>query len=167
MIPARRSRWALSFADLCLLLLGFFVLLEAHRQSGGDGALAGLNAYFAGHPQAAARRRMKTELPASALFVEGEAVLSPAGHTRLAAIAGDALATGTAVRLSSRGTDPGTARFDGWDLAAARLGAIARGLVQNGMAPASIRLSGPDSDAAAGSGQIILLSTEPLARAQK
>ena len=28
---AGRQRWALSFADLCLLLLGFFVLLQAKR----------------------------------------------------------------------------------------------------------------------------------------
>src|SRR3546814_5524644 len=28
----RRTRWAISFADLCLLLLGFFVLLQANSQ---------------------------------------------------------------------------------------------------------------------------------------
>ena len=29
MSAVRTPRWALSFADLCLLLLGFFVLLQA------------------------------------------------------------------------------------------------------------------------------------------
>ena len=38
---AARSRWALSFADLSLLLLGFFVLLQANQAS-RDEAISGL-----------------------------------------------------------------------------------------------------------------------------
>ncbi len=44
---AGRARWALSFADLSLLLLGFLVLLQAN-QTTRDQTLAGLNTYFAG-----------------------------------------------------------------------------------------------------------------------
>jgi len=40
-----RSRWALSLADLCLLLLGFFVLLQANEAQ-RVAALTGIGTYF-------------------------------------------------------------------------------------------------------------------------
>ena len=44
---ARRSRWALSFADLLLLLLGFFVMLQASGQR-RDAMLAQVRQQFGG-----------------------------------------------------------------------------------------------------------------------
>jgi hypothetical protein len=157
----RRSRWALSFADLCLLLLGFFVLLQAHSKR--DSALAGLNAYFRDGGTGA--RAIDADIPATMLFVPNEAMLTPAGRARLGAIAREALESGGVLRISSQGTDPGTARFDSWDLASARLGAGARALAQTGLPAARIRIEGPDSDFVPGNkAQTLMIRSEPALR---
>ena len=155
---AQRSRWALSFADLCLLLLGFFVLLQAQRQTGRERALAGLNAYFGSGGR---QSRVDADIPATELFVPEQAMLTAAGRARILAIAREASQSGV-VHISSRGTDAGTARFDGWDLASARVGAVARGFAQAGLRPDRIRIAGPDSDFAEGqSAQTLMIRLEP------
>jgi hypothetical protein len=157
----RRSRWALSFADLCLLLLGFFVLLQAHSKR--DSALAGINAYFRGGGTGA--RAIDADIPATMLFVPNEAMLTPAGRACLGTIAQDVLESGGVLRISSQGTDPGTARFDGWDLASARLGAVARALAETGLPAARIRIEGPDSDFVHGhKAQTLMIRSEPAPR---
>jgi hypothetical protein len=157
----RRARWALSFADLCLLLLGFFVLLQAHSKR--DSALAGINAYFRDGGTGA--RAIDADIPATMLFVPNEAMLTPAGRARHGTIAQDVLESGGVLRISSQGTDPGTARFDGWDLASARLGAVARALIQAGFPANRVRIEGPDSDfVQGGKAQTLMIRSEPAPR---
>jgi flagellar motor protein MotB len=157
----RRARWALSFADLCLLLLGFFVLLQAHSKR--DSALAGINAYFRDGGTGA--RAIDADIPATMLFVPNEAMLTPAGRAHLGTIVQEARESGGVLRISSQGTDPGTARFDGWDLASARLGAVARALIQAGLPPERIRIEGPDSDfVQGGKAQTLMIRSEPAPR---
>jgi hypothetical protein len=157
----RRARWALSFADLCLLLLGFFVLLQAHSKR--DSALAGINAYFRDGGTGA--RAIDADIPATMLFVANEAMLTPAGRVRIVSIAREALESGGVLRISSQGTDPGTARFDGWDLASARLGAVARALIQAGFPADRVRIEGPDSDfVQGGKAQTLMIRSEPAPR---
>jgi flagellar motor protein MotB len=161
MSRAARARWAISFADLSLLLLGFFVLLQAN-QATRDQALAGLNAYFG-----ALRAPLRVDLAAEALFQPGEALLSARGQAELARAAQRFSASGAQVRIQSIGLARGEQRFDAWDLSAARLGAVARALIAAGLAPDRIRIAGlaeqtePDK---ADAGQTIRLLESPQRR---
>ncbi|MFS0737607.1 flagellar motor protein MotB [Sphingomonas sp. 1P06PA] len=118
-------RWILSFADLCLVLLGFFVTLYA---TGADPARvsASLRDSFGEEAEGASQ-----SFAAAQLFEPGEAVLRPKARAVLAA-AGKRAGKGR-VSLVSRGTTPGSARLDGWELAAARTGAVARALRSGGL----------------------------------
>jgi flagellar motor protein MotB len=142
---APRQRWALSFADLCLLLLGFFVMLQARPEA---------SALAAGFRQAfGMRERAVIERRAAALFQPGEALLTPRGRAlldRFVAEVGD-----DAVIVASRGTEPATARFDGWELAAARAAAVARAIEQAGVPQRRITLA---VDPSTGGGQVIHIS---------
>jgi flagellar motor protein MotB len=147
---ARRNRWAVSFADLLLLLLGFFILLQASGQK-RDAMLAQVRQQFGGRPIA-----KDMELRAAELFLPGEALLSDRGRAQLTRVAtGLRSGTGT-LDLTSEGTDPVRERFDEWDLAAARLGAVARELKGHGLAGDRLRIRGLDQmDGASGRGQVI------------
>lgn len=140
-----RARWALSFADLCLLLLAFFALLHAN-QATRDKALAGIGSYFG-----AFETPHRVDLAAVDLFEPGEALLSARGHAALLEAAAPLARTGKIVRIQSIGIDSGEHRFDAWDLAAARLGAVARTLVAAGIPQAKLRIAGlaeqPDASA--------------------
>lgn len=142
---ASRQRWALSFADLALLLLGFFVLLQAKPDA--NHLSAGLRAAFGARPAAALER------PARTLFEPNEAILTGDGHKLLRDFAGRA--RGGAVIVSSRGTETGTARFDGWELAAARTAAVARALSAAGLAQDKVAVA---IDPATGGGQTIQIT---------
>jgi flagellar motor protein MotB len=158
MIRAARARWALSFADLSLLMLGFFVLLQAN-QGTQDEALAGLNSYFAG-----LKEPNQTDLPADQLFASGEALLSQPGHNRLLAAARPFAQGKSIIRIQSLGMARGEHRFDAWDLSAARLGAVARALVAAGIAPDRIRIAGlAEPDGSASKGQTIRIAALPEA----
>ena len=114
---ARRNRWAISFADLLLLLLAFFVLLQASG-SRRDVLLSQVSRQFAGQ------------------------------------------ADGLEIR--SHGSDRGHQRFDEWDLAAARLGAVARALRSDGIAQDRLLIRGLDQgDGATGQGQSIRIAPTP------
>ena len=128
---AQRQRWALSFADLCLLLLGFFVVLQARP----DGAQlsAGLRGAMG------TRALPSAEATAEALFQPGEALLTAQGR---AFVADFARRAGTAsVLVDSRGTARSTSRFDAWELAAARTAALARALAAGGVPAEHISLA--------------------------
>lgn len=147
---SRRNRWALSFADLALLLLGFFVMLQA---SGGrrDDMVAAVGRQFG-----AVRTEPDLALRATALFEPGEALLSAEGKRRLTAIAARLASDTGKVELRSQGSDPVRQRFDQWDLAAARLGAVARALRAGGVADGRLLLRGLDQVEMAGAkGQVI------------
>jgi hypothetical protein len=131
---ATGSRWALSFADLCLVLLGFLLLLQAHR--GDPVALgAGIRAAFG------ATASKSIDEAAAGLFQPGEAILLAPARARFQALGSDAAGTGAIIHLESIGTDAAAHRFDAWELAAARTAAIARALSEGGLDARRIDLS--------------------------
>ncbi|MFC3442686.1 flagellar motor protein MotB [Sphingobium rhizovicinum] len=155
---ARRNRWAVSFADLLLLLLAFFVLLQASG-SRRDAMLVQVSQQFGGRAMAPG-----VELRAADLFMPGEALLSDAGRARLAAVARDHAKTSGGVEIRSHGVDPSRQRFDEWDLAAARLGAVARALRADGIAQDRLLIRGLDqAEKSAGQGQMIRVAPGALA----
>lgn len=146
----RRSRWAISFADLLLLLLGFFILLQASGQR-RDLMLAQVRQQFGGRPM-----QSGVEMHAGDLFLPGEALLSDKGKAQLARAAVTLRARGDRLEIRSQGTDPARQRFDEWDLAAARLGAVARELKAQGVPSDRLLIRGLDQlDGGNGKGQRI------------
>jgi flagellar motor protein MotB len=139
MTPVRAPRWALSFADLCLLLLAFFVLLQAQN---GDRAkvAASMRSAFGDRPSRADAHHYEARM----LFERGEAVLKPEAQARFMAIGRN----GGKVRITSEGMDRATRRFDAWELAAARVAAVARAVQAGGLPEGRIevvmpQMSGP------------------------
>jgi flagellar motor protein MotB len=128
-VQARSARWAVSFADLCLLLLGFFILLQARPDN--HQLAKGFRASFA-------PTRPLVEAPAATLFQPGEAMLSPSGQYFVSDFR--ARAGTRKILIASSGTDRRSARFDGWELAAARAAALARALASQGVPEARITL---------------------------
>lgn len=150
---ARRSRWAISFADLLLLLLGFFVVLHASG-SRRDALLGSVGRQFGGKPM-----EDVVELRSAELFVPGEAMLTPAGSARLYALARRFGGKAGGMEVASRGTDAARYRYDDWDLAAARLGAVARALKAQGIDSDRLLIRGLDqADGQGGKGQIIRIA---------
>lgn len=149
---ARRNRWAVSFADLLLLLLGFFVLLQA---SGGkrDAMLANVAQQFGGRTV-----RQAQELRADKLFVLGEALLTPAGRRRIGQVARGLRDQHIDTELDSFGFERSSGRFDQWDLAAARLGAVARALKEDGVPEERLKIRGLDQADDRGGGQVIRIA---------
>lgn len=155
MMRARSARWAISFADLALLLLGFFVLLQASGNRSAQ-VLSGVRAQFSTKAMAKA-----DEWRADALFVPGEAMLTDAGMAEIRRSAQQVLARGGTVELASAGQDKGTERFDSWDLAAARLGAVARALKAVGIGEDRLVIRGLDQRSGSSGGQVIRLAPGP------
>jgi flagellar motor protein MotB len=127
-------RWAISFADLVLLLLGCFVLLHAMESA---------------RPKADASTPLPGErqtFQAAALFEPGEARLKPAGEAALAQAA--RRWAGRRVRILASGVGEGSGRLDRFELAAARAAAVARALRDT---PVSIEMR----DGSRGGGQTI------------
>lgn len=143
---ARRNRWAISFADLALLLLGFFVLLQAN--SGRQQEIVGEIAREFG-----ARGLSSDVLAADALFQPGEALLSDAGKASIFAITAQHRRGRGVIEIHSVGQDRTTRRFDSWDLSAARLGALARELSAQGVDPRRIVIRGLDQGQSGKPGQ--------------
>ena len=157
MTALRRSRWAISFADLCLLLLGFFVLLNASRQ--GPGAtVSHVSEYFGGKPYGV----QSVDLPASALFEPGEAMLTPKGAGQIRDIGQQAIENTSRLVLTSLGEDKAGRRFDRWELSAARLAAAARALRETGLAEDRIVLRGLDESDARTVGQHLIIRQEEV-----
>ena len=154
MTALRRNRWAVSFADLCLLLLGFFVLLHASRQGAGA-AVSHLSEYFRGQPS----EGQTVSLAASALFEPGEAMLTSRGAAKLQEIGKEATENKKIVSLTSVGEDKAGRRFDRWELGAARLAAVARALHQSGLEEGRIVIRGLDESDASTTGQHFIVRT--------
>lgn len=134
-------RWALSLADLALLLLGFFILLHASAVEKTRVADSIRGAFGAAAPDASA----SLAAPAAQLFEPGEARLTTAAHARLRALGAKAAKADKRVAIESAGKDPATHRFDGWELAAARVAAAARAVEAGGLPEQSIAISMPSS----------------------
>ena len=126
-------RWTVSFADLALLLLAFFILL--HTRSAREVAAVG-RAAFSSHAAAGPL----LEESAASLFEPGEARLKPEVRARLIGIGKAAASAGRALVVDSQGRDPAARRFDGWELAAARAAALARVLSEAGVAEDRVRI---------------------------
>lgn len=112
-------RWAVSLADIGLLLLGSFAMLNAMAAERANGQSEG--------------EAMLAQIPADELFEPGEARLSAAGEARLRAITGKG--SGHRLMLVSRGVGDATDRLDAFELAAARSAVVARALTSGAVAP--------------------------------
>lgn len=136
-------RWAVSFADLILLLLGCFVMLhamEAARPRSAPSAVPPV-------PEPGTRFR------AGDLFEPGEARLNRPAQALLRAQAAGL----PRIRIVSRGAGEGSDRLDRFELAAARAAAIARALRADGVAEADVRIEMDDAPAPGGGQTITLL----------
>lgn len=134
-------RWAMSLADLALLLLGFFILLHvstAEKLRVADS----IRGAFGTEASAASAR---FEAPAARMFEPGEARLMPAARKRLRAIGIDAARADKRVVIESIGKDPAAHRFDGWELAAARVAATARAIQEGGVGDHRIDIAMPNA----------------------
>lgn len=117
-----QTRWLLSFVDLLLLMLAFFVLLHAQRAD-PVAVVDSIGDAFAPAPRRAAIER---RLGADEIFTPGEAILRPEARARLDRMArGWAQRRGT-ISITSLGHDGDAARFEAWELAAARAAALGR-----------------------------------------
>lgn len=143
-------RWAVSFADLVLLLLGCFVLLHA-MEAQRPKAAAGAPAVASAEPAAAPAR----SFTAAEVFQPGEALLTAEARAALRA-EGTRLA-GHPVRLLSTGTGEDGGRLDRFELAAARTAAVGRALREGGLAEGDIAIAMGDSGAT-GAGQTIAIA---------
>jgi len=151
MNAVRNPRWLISFADLCLLLLGFFVLLQA-RQNNAVAAQSIRSAF--GAPEAG---RLEV-YPASTLFEPGEAMLRPGQDARLVIAGAQAAKRSRRIRIESVGVEAATARFDAWELAAARAAAVARAIARGGLPNDRIDIAVAPASAG-GKGQVLTLVT--------
>lgn len=135
------QRWVLSFADLTLLLLAFFVMMQA--QAGDRFKLAaGMRNAFGGGDGAGADALVEG-LVAANVFEVGEAILKPAEAVRLRAIGAAAAKAKQRVIISSQGRDGQSARLDAWEMAAARTTAVARAVRMGGLPEAMIEIAIP------------------------
>ena len=111
-------RWAISLADLLMLLLGMFVLIATRTPE-------------LLRPPASAADRGRTpplvRLAAGELFLPGEAMLRPGAADRLRRVTASAPVLGLRFGIGGDGR-----RFDGHDLAAARAAALARAIAPAG-----------------------------------
>lgn len=149
----RRNRWALSFADLALLLLGFFVLLQASNGRQQE-VVRGVAREF-GAPAVHMDRFV-----ARNLFQPGEALLSVAGEAQVAKLAKQYKSGKAIIEIRSVGLDRASQRFDSWDLAAARVGAVARALSAQGVARNRVIIRGLDQQSESKAGQQLLIQVK-------
>ena len=121
-------RWAISFADLGLLLLGCFVLLHAMEAAKPRSA-----------PAAVAAASLGAVYPASGLFERGEARLTERGRAVVETLGRNSI--GRDIEIVSVGTGEGGSRLDRFELAAARSAAVARSLRDSGVSEGGLKLS--------------------------
>jgi len=150
--------WALSFADLLILLLAFFVML--HAQSGHQAQIVQGIRQALGSAVAASSE--SHDIDPKAVFELNEAVLKPPARAALQALGRHAALSGGHVRIESIGADRNTSRFDGWELAAARAAAVARAIQAGGLSEQRIMISIPEMNGTAGrDGQHIAIDLVP------
>jgi hypothetical protein len=148
------SRWALSFADLCLVLLAFLLLMQAHM--GDAGAVSSSVRAAFGTPS----QTLHDEIAAS-LFEPGEAILTAPARARFAEMGRTAAGQGASVRVESLGSDAGARRFDAWELAAARAASLARAIQEGGLDARRIDLAIDGTRTAQVQGQRLRVTVQP------
>lgn len=137
------QRWVLSFADLTLVLLAFFVLMQA-QASDRMKVAAGLRDAFGGKGGGSGQTSSGIDgFVAGEMFEPGEAILKPGKVDRLRAIGAAAARTGKRVIVASQGRDGENARLDAWELSAARTTAVARAIRMGGLSDAKIEIAIP------------------------
>jgi len=137
------QRWVLSFADLTLLLLAFFVMMQAQMGDGLKLAAAMRGAFGGDQGGSTGQGRTIEGFMAASSFEADEAILKPQQATRLKAIGAAAAKAKQRVIVASQGRDGQSARLDSWELAAARATAVARALRMGGVPDAQIEISIP------------------------
>ncbi len=148
-------RWAVSLADLALLLLGFFVILYSGKP---DLQEVARSVRVVSASAAPSTRIVVLDVRAASLFEPGEARLTPRGRLRLVQIGGDAAAGGARLDVATIGLGEATERFDAWELGAARAAAAARALKAGGIAQDRVQITIPASeDLGIGSGQRLVI----------
>lgn len=151
MKSASTPAWAISFADLCMLLLGFFVVLHAQAAQQSK-VVNGIKQAFGGKATPILEAH---DIRPIQLFEPGEAVLRDRAREEMFLLGQRALQSGARIRIESIGIDPATRRFDGWELAAARTAAIARAVQAGGVSDKAITISIPAMSSADAKGQHI------------
>ena len=136
------QRWVLSFADLALLLVAFFVMMQA-QVSDRLKLAAGMRGAFGGQGEAAGADASIEGVRAATIFEPGEAILKPAEAARLKALGARAARASKRVLVASQGREGQSARLDSWELAAARTTAVARAIRMGGMPDARIEIAIP------------------------
>jgi hypothetical protein len=126
-VPPPARRWAISFADLALLI-ACTLMLGWRPAATADGATDVAASVLA-------------EQPVAAMFVPGEAMLSARGLALLAP-AQRVVADGGRVWVAVGMGPVGSQRLDAWELAAARTAVIARALGSE-----RVVLAAPEADA--------------------
>lgn len=134
------QRWVLSFADLALLLVAFFVMMQAQV---GDRLkmAAGMRGAFGGEGTGDAQP--VHGFAAASIFEAGEAILKPGQAARLKAIGAAAARAKARVIVASQGRDGQSVRLDSWELAAARTTAVARAIRSGGVPDTMIEIAIP------------------------
>lgn len=142
-------RWAVSLADLTMVLLGFFVILHAAGPRVAAGAVR--SAFGSGQ-----NNSLLLEEAADRLFDPDEARLTATGRERLRQIGSKA--GKSMIVVESFGRSAASKRLDGWELAAARSAAVAHALTEAGVSENRISILMPDGDFPASSkGQTIVV----------
>lgn len=155
------QRWILSFADLTLLLLAFFVMMQAQVNDRLKLA-AGMRGAFGGSGDAAGAAVLG--LVAASIFEAGEAILKPGEAARLTALGALAAKAKKRVIVSSQGRDGQSARLDSWELSAARATAVARAIRMGGLPDTMIEIAIPPMRASdPATGQHISVQQVPAA----
>lgn len=133
-------RWAVSFADLGLVLIACFVMLNAMEAARpkADGGSVRVSAPVASIPA--------ETYAANDLFEPGEARLTETARAELRTAG--ARWAGRPIRIVSRGAGIGSARLDRFELAAARSAAVARALREGGVQERDVAVAIEESGAA-------------------
>lgn len=153
-----QTRWLLSFADLILLLLAFFVLLHA-QSINPDAVVESIGEAFSAEARPATIER---RIVADEIFNRGEAVLRPDARVAFEGFARSWARRRGTVSITSIGRADDSARFDGWELAAARAAALGRLIRNAGMDPQAIQIVMPPSRGREGlGGQRLVLRFTP------
>lgn len=125
----RPNRWALSLADLTLLMLAMMALVANYPDAAKKGAE--MNAIL-------------LELGSDEVFVAGEAMLTSKGKSAFEKALGKHRAPNIVFAVSVSDSGSPTQRLDSWELAAARTAVIGRYIAAKGVPPKNIKLNTPD-----------------------
>lgn len=110
----KSNRWALAYADLSLLLLGFMAL-----QNMGDSQDDLVE-------QSKMSSGKEYEFSVTDLFHNGEAMMTDEGRSMIVNLNGAVSGPVKKVSIKMVGIGPASTRMDGWEIAAARLASLGR-----------------------------------------